>query len=50
MKFETRTMKSSLCDYSDAFILVTEYIRINTENDTYVAFKNCSPYCTCKTN
>ena len=27
-KFETETIKSSLCDYSDAFILVTGNIRM----------------------
>ena len=43
-------MKSSLCDYSDTFILITEYITINKGNDTYVAFKIFSSFCTCKTN
>ena len=34
------TIKSSLCDYSDAFILVTGNITVNAANDTDVAFKN----------
>ena len=41
IKFETETIKSSLCDYSDAFILVTGYIKVNASNDAHVAFKNC---------
>ena len=32
----------SLCDYSDAFILVTGDITVNANNDTYVAFRNCA--------
>ena len=49
IKFETETIKSSLCDYSDAFILVTGNITVNAANDTDVAFKNCAPFSTCKT-
>ena len=33
IKFETETIKLSLCDYSDAFLLAAD-------NDTDVAFKN----------
>ena len=43
IKFETETIKSSLCDYSDAFILVTGNITVAADNDTAVAFKNCEP-------
>ena len=32
----------SLCDYSDAFILVTGDITVNANNDTDVAFRNCA--------
>ena len=49
MKFETEVIKSSLCDYSDAFILVIGDITLNANNDTDVAFKNCAPFSTCKT-
>ena len=49
IKFETETIKSSLCDYFDAFILVTGNITVNAANDTDVAFKNCAPFSTCKT-
>ena len=52
IKFETETIKSSHCDYSDAFILVTGNNTVYTDNNTEVAFKNCAPFsiCTTKTN
>ena len=37
IKFETETIKSSLCDYSDAFILVTGNITAAANNDTDAA-------------
>ena len=37
IKFETETIKSSLCDYSDAFILVTGDITVNAGNNTGVS-------------
>ena len=49
IRFETETIKSTLCDYYDAFILVTGNITVNTVNDTDVAFENCAPFSTCKT-
>ena len=49
IKFETETIKSSLCDYSDAFILVTGNITVTAANNTDVAFKNCASFCTCTT-
>ena len=49
IKFETETIKSSLCDYSDAFILVTGNITVAANNNTDVAFKNCAPFSTCTT-
>ena len=48
IKFKRETKKSSLCDYSDAFILVTGNITVNVANDTDVAFKYCAPFSTCK--
>ena len=47
--FETETIKSSLCYYSDAFILVTGNVTVAANNDTDVAFKNCAPFSTCTT-
>ena len=46
IKFETETIKSSLCDYSDALILVTGNITVNADNNTDVAFKNCITFST----
>ena len=40
IKFEAKVIKSSLCDYSDAYILVTGNIRaIGGNADTRVSFK-----------
>ena len=52
IKFETETIKSSLCDYSDAFTLVTGNITVTADDNTDVAFKNCVPFSTsaAKTN
>ena len=47
--FETGTIKSSLCDYSDAFILVTGNITVNVVNNKDVAFKICAPFSTWET-
>ena len=54
-------LKSSLCDYSDAYILVKEKIKITItgegadaaarqadERDKGVIFKNCAPFINCK--
>ena len=40
MKFETESIKSSVCDYSNAFILVTRDITVTADNNTDVSFKN----------
>ena len=48
IKLKTESIKPSLCDYSDAFILVTGDISVNGKNDTDVAFKNFAPFSTCK--
>ena len=60
IKFLTRSIESSLCDYSDAYILVTGNITVKRRNAadtadialgaiTQVAFKNCAPFKKCKT-
>ena len=49
IKFETETIKSSLCGYSDAFVLVTGNITVNVANDKDAAFKDCAPFSTCTT-
>ena len=48
IKFLTNSIESSLCDYSDAYILVTGNIT-SGGNDTKSAFKNCAPFRTCIT-
>ena len=61
IKFKTTMLKSNLCDYSDAYILVKGNITITGERDNAaareaderdkgVAFKNCAPFTACKSN
>ena len=58
IKFKTAMLKSSLCDCSDAYILVKATITITgagadaaarqaDERDKGVAFKNCTPFTNC---
>ena len=58
IKFKTTMLKSSLCDYSDAYILVKGTITITgagadatarqaDERDKGIAFKNCAPFTNC---
>ena len=56
IKFKTIMLKSSLCDYSDAYILVKGTITVNNTavagaaaNNTNkkVIFKNCAPFTNC---
>ena len=50
IKFLTSSLESSLCDYSDAYILVTENITVTGgDANAKVAFKNCAPYKECRT-
>ena len=65
IKFLTKSVESSLCDYSDAYVSVTENIADTRTiaaagNDsvksnqpliavTQVAFKNCAPFKDCRT-
>ena len=50
IKFLTKSIESSLCDYSDAYILVTGNITVADGNtNTKVAFKNCAPFKECTT-
>ena len=51
VKFETKDIKSNLCDYSDAYILVTGDITATGGDDnTRVVFKNCVPFRKCITH
>ena len=48
--FLTSSLESKLCDYSDAYVLVTGNIAVIGGNDnTKVTFKNCAPFRKCKT-
>ena len=45
IKFLTSSLESSLCDYSDGYILATGNINVTGGNDnTKVAFKYCAPF------
>ena len=51
IKFETKVIKPNLCNYSDAYILVTGDIKVaGVAADTNVAFKNCVPFTRCVTH
>ena len=56
IKFKTTMLKSSLCDYSDTYILVKGTISVNNtaaagsavnNDDKKVIFKNCAPFTNC---
>ena len=50
IKFLTKSIESSLCDYSDPYILVTGNITATPNNAaTQVIFKNCAPFEKCRT-
>ena len=45
VKFLTNSTESSLCDYSDAYVLVIGNINVvRADNNTKVAHKNCAPF------
>ena len=59
VRFKTAMLKSSLCDYSDVYILAKERIKITgagyddaarqaDERNKGVIFKNCAPFINCK--
>ena len=51
IKFETKVIKSNLCDYSEAYILVTgDITAANGDANTKVAFKDCAPFTKCVTH
>ena len=53
IKFKTSMLKSSLCDYSDAYILVSgtttvaELAAGRENNNIQAVFKNCAPFTDC---
>ena len=51
VKFLTSSLESSLCDYSDAYILVTENINVTGDDaNTKVACANHAPFKKCRTD
>ena len=57
IRFKTTLIRSSLCDYSDAYILVKRNISLNNtaaaaadpkNRNKKVIFKNCAPFTNCK--
>ena len=49
IKLLTRSVKSSLCGNSDAYVLVTGDITATPNATTQVVFKNCAPFEKCRT-
>ena len=47
--YNTQVLRSNLCDYNDAYILVRGDITITGAAVTEVAFKNCAPFTKCFT-
>ena len=53
IKFKTSMLRSSLCDYKDAYILVSGTITVaglaagGGNNNIQVVFKNCAPLTNC---
>ena len=56
IKFKTSMLRSSFCDYSDAYIFVKGNISVNNtagagadanNTNTKVTFKNCAPFTDC---
>ena len=46
----TSSIESSLCDYCDAYVLVTgNIVVVGADDNTKVAFKNCAPFRKCRT-
>ena len=45
--YKTKVLKSNLCDYNDAYILVGGNNTIIGHQVTQVAFKNCAPFTKC---
>ena len=51
LNLKKKVIKPFLCDYSDAYILVTGDIKVTGINaDTNVVFKNCAPFTRCVTH
>ena len=47
--YNTEVLKSNICDYNDAYILVKGYITVTAAPATNVTFTNCTPFTKCIT-
>ena len=47
--YNTEVLKSSTCDYNNAYILVRGDITVTAAHKIPVAFKNCEPFTRCIT-
>ena len=47
--YNIEVLKSHLCDYNDAQILVTVYLTVRAAPGTQITFKNCVPFTKCIT-
>ena len=47
--YNTEVLKSNLCDYNDAHILVKGIITVTGAPETKVSSKNCTPFTKCIT-
>ena len=48
IKYDTRALKSNLCDYAEAYILINGTIRASAaDGNTRLALKNCAPFIKC---
>ena len=47
--YNTEVLKSNLCDYNDAYILVKGDVTVTAVPAIQVSFKNCAPFTKCIT-
>ena len=45
--YSTEVLKSNLCYFSDAYVLIRGNITVAAAHTTQVAFKNCAPFTKC---
>ena len=45
--YNTKVLKSNICSFNDAYILVRGDITIIRHQVTQIAFKNCAPFSKC---
>ena len=49
IKFLTKSLESSQCGYSDAWVLLTGNVTVEgADNDAKFAFENCAPFRKCR--